>query len=127
LTTQKEETAQGYRTQTSTAVVAFYPEDIIVFRNADPYAPRTMFTGWISLRLKDPKAISDWCGEVTGLQVVGARRSVALGSQNLGYAIILLPGESIDHPRLRFATAVRGPLLLGRDSHKGGGVFVIER
>jgi CRISPR-associated protein Csb2 len=26
--------------------------------------------------------------------------------------------------RLRFATAVRGPLLLGRDSHRGGGLFV---
>jgi CRISPR-associated protein Csb2 len=29
--------------------------------------------------------------------------------------------------RLRFATAVRGPLLLGRDSHRGGGVFVVDR
>jgi CRISPR-associated protein Csb2 len=29
--------------------------------------------------------------------------------------------------RLRFATAVRGPLLLGRDSHQGGGVFAIEK
>jgi CRISPR-associated protein Csb2 len=29
--------------------------------------------------------------------------------------------------RLRFATAVRGPLLLGRDSHRGGGVFVADR
>jgi CRISPR-associated protein Csb2 len=28
--------------------------------------------------------------------------------------------------RLRFATTVRGPLLLGRDSHKGGGVFAID-
>ena len=25
--------------------------------------------------------------------------------------------------RLRFATAIQGPLLLGRDSHQGGGVF----
>ena len=25
--------------------------------------------------------------------------------------------------RLRFAVAVRGPLLLGRDSHAGGGLF----
>jgi len=29
--------------------------------------------------------------------------------------------------RLRFATAVRGPLLLGRNSHKGGGVFAAEQ
>jgi catechol 2,3-dioxygenase-like lactoylglutathione lyase family enzyme len=60
-----------------------------------------MFTGWISIRVKDPKAIGDWYREVTGLQVVGARDdmgSVALGSKNLGYAIILLPGESVDHP-----------------------------
>jgi CRISPR-associated protein Csb2 len=27
--------------------------------------------------------------------------------------------------RLRFATAVRGPLLLGRDSHRGGGLFAV--
>jgi CRISPR-associated protein Csb2 len=27
------------------------------------------------------------------------------------------------HAQLRFATAVRGPLLLGRDSHRGGGLF----
>jgi len=27
--------------------------------------------------------------------------------------------------KLRFATAVRGPLLLGRDSHSGGGLFVV--
>jgi CRISPR-associated protein Csb2 len=29
--------------------------------------------------------------------------------------------------RLHFATAVRGPLLLGRDSHKGGGLFSAVR
>jgi CRISPR-associated protein Csb2 len=28
---------------------------------------------------------------------------------------------------LRFATAVRGPLLLGRDSHRGGGLFAAVR
>jgi CRISPR-associated protein Csb2 len=28
--------------------------------------------------------------------------------------------------RLRFAVAVCGPLMLGRDSHKGGGLFVVE-
>ena len=28
--------------------------------------------------------------------------------------------------RLHFAVAVRGPLLLGRDSHQGGGVFAVE-
>ncbi len=29
--------------------------------------------------------------------------------------------------RLRFMTAVRGPVLLGRDSHRGGGLFAAER
>jgi CRISPR-associated protein Csb2 len=28
--------------------------------------------------------------------------------------------------RLRFATAIRGPLLLGRDSHRGGGLFAAD-
>jgi CRISPR-associated protein Csb2 len=28
--------------------------------------------------------------------------------------------------RLRFATAVHGPLLLGRDSHRGGGLFAAD-
>jgi CRISPR-associated protein Csb2 len=28
--------------------------------------------------------------------------------------------------RLHFATAIRGPLLLGRDSHRGGGLFAIN-
>lgn len=48
-----------------------------------------------------PRAISNGYREVTGLQVVGTRDdigSIALGSKNLGYAIILLPGESMDHP-----------------------------
>jgi catechol 2,3-dioxygenase-like lactoylglutathione lyase family enzyme len=60
-----------------------------------------MFTGWISLKVLDLWAISDWYREVTGLQVVGARDdtgSIALGSKNLGYAIILLPDESMDRP-----------------------------
>ena len=32
-------------------------------------------------------------------------------------------GRSAAMLRLRFATAVRGPVLLGRDSHSGGGLF----
>ena len=32
-------------------------------------------------------------------------------------------GRSAAMPRLRFATAVRGPIFLGRDSHTGGGMF----
>ncbi|MBV6488948.1 MAG: hypothetical protein GHHEDOFH_02925 [Pseudorhodoplanes sp.] len=35
-------------------------------------------------------------------------------------------GGLVAQARLRFAVAVHGPLLLGRDSHKGGGVFAIE-
>ena len=60
-----------------------------------------MFTGWISPRVKDPKAISDWYREVTGSQIVGERKdigSIALGSKEHGPAIILLPSENIGHP-----------------------------
>ena len=32
-------------------------------------------------------------------------------------------GKPSARVKLRFATAVRGPVLLGRDSHKGGGLF----
>jgi CRISPR-associated protein Csb2 len=28
------------------------------------------------------------------------------------------------HVRLRFAVAVKGPIMLGRDSHIGGGLFI---
>ena len=28
--------------------------------------------------------------------------------------------------RLRFAAAIYGPLLLGRDSHRGGGLFAVQ-
>ena len=28
---------------------------------------------------------------------------------------------------LRFATAIKGPVMLGRDSHKGGGLFASDR
>jgi CRISPR-associated protein Csb2 len=35
-------------------------------------------------------------------------------------------GGLMAQARLRFAVAVQGPLLLGRDSHKGGGVFAIK-
>jgi CRISPR-associated protein Csb2 len=33
-------------------------------------------------------------------------------------------GGLLAHVRLRFAIAIPGPLLLGRDSHRGGGLFV---
>jgi catechol 2,3-dioxygenase-like lactoylglutathione lyase family enzyme len=61
----------------------------------------TMFTGWISLRVKDPKTISVWYKEVTGLEVFAERKdigAIALGSKERGPAIILLPGESVGHP-----------------------------
>jgi hypothetical protein len=32
-------------------------------------------------------------------------------------------GNPVARLRLRFATAVPGPLMLGRDSHRGGGLF----
>jgi predicted enzyme related to lactoylglutathione lyase len=58
-----------------------------------------MFTGWISLRVKDPSAIGEWYKQVTGLQVVGRpdMGAIALGTEEHGPAIILLPGESIEH------------------------------
>ena len=60
-----------------------------------------MLNGWISLRVKDPRAIGAWYTKVTGMQVVGSRPDmggIALGDRERGYAIILLPGESIEHP-----------------------------
>ena len=36
-------------------------------------------------------------------------------------------GGLVARAQLRFATAVQGPLLLGRDSHQGGGLFAVER
>jgi catechol 2,3-dioxygenase-like lactoylglutathione lyase family enzyme len=60
-----------------------------------------MFTGWISLSVKNPKAIGQWYREVTGLEVFGEREgigAIALGSEERGPAIILLPGDSVGHP-----------------------------
>jgi CRISPR-associated protein Csb2 len=45
----------------------------------------------------------------------------------LEFSAVLNGGGLAAYARLHFATAIRGPLLLGRDSHKGGGVFVIEK
>jgi catechol 2,3-dioxygenase-like lactoylglutathione lyase family enzyme len=60
-----------------------------------------MLNRWISLRVKDSKAIAAWYHEVTGLETVGERKdigSVALGSQGRGLAIILLRGDGVSDP-----------------------------
>ena len=41
----------------------------------------------------------------------------------LEFAGVANGGGLRSRARLRFATAIQGPLLLGRDSHQGGGVF----
>jgi hypothetical protein len=43
----------------------------------------------------------------------------------LGYTTDL-DGCAAAHLRLHFASAVTGPLLLGRDSHRGGGLFLVR-
>ncbi len=56
-----------------------------------------MLNGWISLRVKDPKAIAEWYREVTGLEMVGARQdigSIALRSQERGLALPRLTLEA---------------------------------
>jgi hypothetical protein len=60
-----------------------------------------MFNGWISLRVQDPKAISEWYQNMIGLHVIGGRDDIgsfALGSTEHGYAIILLPGPITHFP-----------------------------
>ena len=44
----------------------------------------------------------------------------------LEYSAVANGGGLSARARIRFATAVRGPLLLGRDSHRGGGLFVVS-
>jgi catechol 2,3-dioxygenase-like lactoylglutathione lyase family enzyme len=59
-----------------------------------------MFPGWISLRVKDPQSVSEWYTKHLGLVVFGGREdigSLALGTREHGAAIILLPGEPLDH------------------------------
>lgn len=75
-------------------------------------------------RRKDPKAalIRDIAAEC-------GRRGLPLPTGIDIIDVIALPdgGGLKARLRLRFATAVRGPLLFGRDSHRGGGLFVAEK
>jgi len=60
-----------------------------------------MFPGWISLRVHNPEAVGKWHAEHLGLVVFGGRKdfgSVALGTGDHGAAIILLPGDPLEHP-----------------------------
>jgi CRISPR-associated protein Csb2 len=45
----------------------------------------------------------------------------------LGFSAVPDGGGLLARARLHFATAIRGPLLLGRDSHRGGGLFGVDR
>lgn len=45
----------------------------------------------------------------------------------LQFSVVPNGGGLVAQVRLHFAAAVRGPLLLGRDSHKGGGLFAAEK
>jgi CRISPR-associated protein Csb2 len=55
------------------------------------------------------------------------RRSLPMPEvEILNFSAMSNGGGLAARARLRFASAIRGPLLLGRNSHKGGGVFVIE-
>ena len=73
-------------------------------------------------RRKDPAA-------AIALDVIAecARRSLPRPEvEILNYSAMPNGGGLTAHARLRFAAAVCGPILLGRDSHKGGGMFAIE-
>ena len=72
-----------------------------------------MFPGWISLRVKDPKEVAQWYNRHLGLEVFGGRHidggeTQALGSKEKGPAMILLPGQPLEHPerlQMHFAVA----------------------
>jgi catechol 2,3-dioxygenase-like lactoylglutathione lyase family enzyme len=68
-----------------------------------------MIAGWISLRVKDPKQVGNWY-EQLGLDVIGRRSdigSVVVGTKDHGRAIVLIPGEPLEHPeRLQIHLAV---------------------
>ncbi|HVX12994.1 MAG TPA: VOC family protein [Pirellulales bacterium] len=60
-----------------------------------------MFNGWISLRVQDPKGVSDWYKEHLGMEVLGRREDLGtqmLGSVDKGAALIFLPGEKSPDP-----------------------------
>jgi CRISPR-associated protein Csb2 len=74
-------------------------------------------------RRKDPAAalVNDVVAEC-------ARRSFPQPQVKLiEFSVLPNGGGLAARLRLRFATAVQGPLLLGRDSHKGGGLFSAVR
>jgi lactoylglutathione lyase len=69
----------------------------------------SMIDGWLSLRVEDPKAVGAWY-EKLGFEIVGARAdvgSVVVGNKKRGRILVLLPGETIEHPdRLQIHFAV---------------------
>jgi CRISPR-associated protein Csb2 len=73
-------------------------------------------------RGKDPKAVL-----VQNVIAECARRHLPRPEVDiLEFSAVPDGGRLIAHARLRFAAAVHGPLLLGRDSHKGGGLFAAK-
>lgn len=69
-----------------------------------------MINGWLSLRVEDPKGVSEWYQKL-GFEVVGGRPEVGtivIGTRDLGRIMVLVPGEQLDHPdRLQIHFAVK--------------------
>lgn len=68
-----------------------------------------MINGWLSLRVEDPKSVSEWY-EKLGFRIVGGRPeigTVVVGTRDFGRILVLIPGENLDHPeRLQIHFAV---------------------
>jgi CRISPR-associated protein Csb2 len=70
-------------------------------------------------RRQDPKEVI-----IRDILAECARRKLPLPEVEIAEWKAMPQGGGLTaHGRLRFASAIRGPLLLGRDSHKGGGMF----
>ena len=68
-----------------------------------------MINGWLSLRVENPKTVSEWYQKL-GFTIVGSRPeigTVVVGTPDLGRIMVLIPGEGLDHPeRLQIHFAV---------------------
>lgn len=68
-----------------------------------------MINGWLSLRVENPKTVSEWYQRF-GFTIVGSHPeigTVVVGTPDLGRTMVLIPGERLDHPeRLQIHFAV---------------------
>ena len=68
-----------------------------------------MIAGWLSLRVKDPQKVGEWYRKF-GFELIGGRSdigSVVVGNRKQGRALVLIPGEPLEHPdRLQIHFAV---------------------